>query len=156
MATRKSKASKFLELMDAASAYIAEEKPKSESPEDIARVMRPLTQDLTQESFFIVLLNTKNRILNIEAVTTGLVDRTQIHAREAFRTAIVQNTSRIILVHNHPSGDPTPSTQDIQCTRQLTEAGKIVGIQVIDHVVLGKKTQNRHKDYISFREEGLI
>jgi len=156
MVTRKKKASKFLELMDAASAYITEEKPKSESPEDIARVMRPLTQDLTQESFFIVLLNTKNRILSIEAVTTGLVDRAPIHAREAFRMAIVQNASRIVLVHNHPSGDPTPSTQDIACTRQLVEAGKIIGIEVIDHVVLGEKTESRYKDYISFREEGLI
>ena len=74
-------------------------------------------------------------------LTLGLVDRTQIHPREVFRSAIRENCSRVLLVHSHPSGDPTPSAQDIAATRQLVEAGKIVGIDVLDRVILGSRTE---------------
>jgi len=92
----------------------------------------------------------------MRCVTTGLVDRTQIHPREVFRDAIRENCTRLLLIHNHPSGDPTPSVQDIAATRQLVEAGKIVGIEVLDHIVLGRRTPNRTKDWVSFREENLM
>lgn len=75
---------------------------------------------------------------------------------KAFRSAIRESCSRIILVHNHPSGDPTPSAQDIACTRELVSAGKIVGIEVLDHVILGRRTLSRPCDYLSFREENLL
>ena len=75
---------------------------------------------------------------------------------EAFRQAIRENCSRILLVHHHPSGDPTPSAQDIAATRQLVEAGKIIGIEVLDHVVLGTRTETRLKDFVSFRQENLL
>jgi len=156
MATRKAQAIKFRELMEAASAYLIEEKPKTESPTELVDIMRPLVVDLVQETFFVVLLNAKNRVIKIEVATVGLVDRTQIHAREVFREAIVNNASRIIICHNHPSGDPTPSSQDISATRDLIGAGKIIGIEILDHIVMGKKTEKRQKDFLSFREEGLL
>lgn len=156
MATRKDKARRYREMMEEASAYVAEEKPKAECPNDVATLIRPLTQDAEQETFFVILLNTKNCVIKIERITVGLVDRAAVHAREVFRSAIVNNSSRLLLCHNHPSGDPTPSAQDIACTRSLVEAGKIVGIEVLDHVVLGNRTPQRTKDYLSFREENLI
>jgi len=156
MATRKAQAIKFRELMEAASSYLIEEKPKTESPSELADIMRPLVANLTQETFFVVMLNTKNRVISIDVATVGLVDRTQIHAREVFRGAIMKNASRIIICHNHPSGDPTPSSQDISATRNLIEAGKIIGIEVLDHLIMGKKTEKQYDDFLSFRQQSLL
>jgi DNA repair protein RadC len=84
------------------------------------------------------------------------VDRTQIHPREVFRFAIRENCSRVLLVHNHPSGDPTPSAQDIAANRQLVEAGKIVGIEVLDHVIVANPARVHGRAYVSFRQENLM
>ena len=94
-------------------------------------------KDLAQESYHVLTLNNKNKIINRHMVSLGTVDRCFVHARETFRAAILDSASRIIVVHNHPSGDTTPSAEDIQITKQLADAGKIIGIQLLDHVIIG-------------------
>jgi len=130
--------------------------PRLESPHQVASLMREKFRGKQQEEFHVLLLDTKHGLLRDEVVTVGLVDRSQVHAREVFRNAIKESCSRIILCHNHPSGDPTPSEQDIQCTKNLTAAGEIIGIQVLDHVVIGQRTNQRPRDYLSLREENMM
>ncbi len=103
-----------------------------------------------QEHLFAIHLDAKNKIKGYTLVTMGLIDRSHIHAREVFRSAIINGASRIILVHNHPSGDPTPSSQDISSTREMRCAGKIIGIQITDHIILGEI------DYYSLLDNGFI
>lgn len=143
-------------VMDAFARYVAETRPRLDAPEAIANLMRPVFAGRGQEEFHALLLNTRNELLHDELVSVGLLDRTQVHPREVFRSAIRNNCCRVALVHNHPGGDPTPSAQDIAATRQLVEAGKIVGIEILDHVVVGTRTQTRPKDFASFRQEGLL
>jgi DNA repair protein RadC len=92
-----------------------------------------------QEEFHIVTLNTKNRVIGTHLITIGTLDASLVHPREVFRKAIKDASSSVILVHNHPSGDPTPSREDFAVTNRLTEAGKLIGIDVLDHIVLGRE-----------------
>jgi DNA repair protein RadC len=133
-----------------------EEKPTLESPAQVADYLRGTFIGLQQEVFHALLVNTKHRLLRDETVTVGLLDRSQVHAREVFRTAIRECCSRIIVAHNHPSGDPTPSAQDVACTKNLVAAGKIIGIELLDHVIIGRATAARPRDWLSLREEGLL
>jgi DNA repair protein RadC len=103
-----------------------------------------------------LLLDTRNRLLRDEAVTRGLLDRSSVHAREVFRPAIQHSAAKLLLAHNHPSGDPTPSPQDLTCTKALVEAGKLIGIEVVDHLVMGAMLPGQVVDYYSFREHGLM
>ncbi|MBT4821529.1 MAG: DNA repair protein RadC [Lentisphaerae bacterium] len=129
---------------------------KVSGPGDVMGLFREHFRGAMQEEFHALLLNTKHCLMRDECITLGLVDRSHVHAREVFRTAIREGCSRIVLVHNHPSGDPTPSPQDITCTRQLKEAGDIVGIAVIDHVIVARPGVRAGRQYVSFREEGLL
>ena len=97
-----------------------------------------LSRDQTHEEFHIVTLDTKNKFIQSHQVTVGTLDASLVHPREVFRFAIRDSASSIILVHNHPSGDPTPSREDIQVTDRLTESGELLGIDVLDHIVLGR------------------
>lgn len=99
---------------------------------------RRLVLDRLQEEFHVVTLNTKNKIVDSHQVTIGTLDASLVHPREVFRLAIKDAASSLLLVHNHPSGDPTPSREDIQVTDRLTEVGKTIGIDVLDHIVLGR------------------
>jgi DNA repair protein RadC len=99
-----------------------------------------LISDAKQEEFHIVTLDTKNQVIDTHQITVGTLDASLVHPREVFRAAIKDAASSIILVHNHPSGDPTPSPEDLAVTRRLTECGKTLGIDVLDHIVLGRKT----------------
>lgn len=108
------------------------------------------------EIFVVLCLNAKNGVLAWHEVTSGLADRTQVHPREVFRLAVLTGASRIMLLHNHPSGDPTPSCQDIAANRQLVEAGKIIGIEVLDHVVVGGVSPTLGRRFVSFRQENLM
>ena len=103
----------------------------------------------------MISLDSKNGLINRVMVSLGLVDSSLVHPREVFRTAIGDSASAIALAHNHPSGDTTPSAEDLRITRQLIEAGKIVGINVIDHVVLGRVRGNTGPAFLSIRESGL-
>jgi DNA repair protein RadC len=123
------------------------------TPEDAHVVCRDLER-CAQESFHTILLNTKNELINRVLVTLGLVDASLVHPREVFRAAIQNGASAIVLVHNHPTGDPTPSAEDIRITRQLVEAGRIIDIRVIDHVVIGRHANGKPR-FTSMRESGL-
>jgi DNA repair protein RadC len=108
-----------------------------------------LLEDEPSEVFAILCLNTKLRVLAYHEVSRGSLDSSPAHPREVFRAAILANAAGIILVHCHPSGDPSPSPDDVALTRRLREAGAVLGIDVLDHLVTG------HGQYYSFRETGL-
>lgn len=132
------------------------ERAKLDSPERAAEYLREIFRDKTQEEMHVILLDTKNRFIRQQRITQGLLDRSAVHAREVFRPAIQYSAAKLLLAHNHPSGDPTPSPQDISCTKTLVAAGKVVGIEIIDHLVIGLRTDNSSLDYYSFREHDLM
>lgn len=120
------------------------------SPEDVVRRYQPLVRDLKQEEFRIILLDSANHLLADEVITTGILNSSLVHPREVFRRAIAEPAAGIILLHNHPSGNPEPSAEDIQITRQLVEASRIIGIPVHDHIILARTS------FTSFAERGLL
>lgn len=132
------------------------QKPVLDSPQAIARMFRERFRTLQQEELHALLLDTRNRLLRDETITIGLVDRSQVHPREVFRRAIRESCSRLAIVHNHPSGDPTPSQADVACTKQLMAAGKVVGVEVVDHVIVGGAGGLPDREYVSLRAEGLM
>jgi DNA repair protein RadC len=106
-------------------------------PEDAASLAQAFLAGVDREHFIVLLLDTKNKVTGINTVSIGSLNSSIVHPREVFKPAIIANAAGIILAHNHPSGDPTPSREDIEVTRQLIEAGKLLQIPVLDHVVLG-------------------
>jgi DNA repair protein RadC len=119
-------------------------------PRDVYERCAPSMRDLPQEEFRVLLMNTQHAITQEVVVTRGILDASMVHPREVFRAAIAENAAAIILTHNHPSGDPTPSAEDREVTRQLAAAGAVIGIPVLDHVVIGDAR------YVSFVEAGLL
>ena len=103
-----------------------------------------------EEHFCIFCLNNKNKIVGVHTISIGSLNASIVHPREVFKAAMLNNASGIICLHNHPSGDPEPSREDIEITRRLVEAGEIIGIKVLDHVIIGEQ------GYISTKERGLI
>ncbi len=118
------------------------------SPNDIALEFDFLKGEF-QENFWVVNVDTKNKIINKNLVSMGTVNSTMCHPRDVFRSAIVSNATSIIIVHNHPSGSTTPSDYDINITKTLNEAGKILGIKVLDHIIIGD-------NYFSFKENNYL
>jgi len=108
------------------------------------------------ETFQIILLNTRRRLIRVEEIADGTLDTILVHPREVFKVAIAANAAAVVLVHNHPSGDPTPSEADIKVTRDLIRAGQLLKIEVLDHVITGRATAERPKDYASLRELGYF
>ncbi len=135
---------------------LQEESPVLDSPENVVRLLRARNLVKEVETLQVLLLNTRRRLIRVEEITNGTVDTLLVHAREVFRSAISANASAIVLVHNHPSGDPTPSEADIKVTRDLIRAGQLLKIEVLDHVVLGRATAERAKDYSSLKELGYF
>lgn len=120
------------------------------SPEAVVRLIKPRLTEKKKECFFTVLLDVRNRYIRAEQVSVGSLDATIAHPREVFDPAVHDHAPSIIVVHNHPSGDPTPSAEDISLTRRLIEAGKVLGIKLLDHIVIaGEK-------FYSFRAQGLL
>ena len=108
------------------------------------------------ETFWVLLVNRRYHLVRPPLeITRGILDASLVHPREVFKQAIRTNSAAVVLVHNHPSGDPTPSAEDIRITRQLVEAGKIVQIDVLDHIIIGS-AQNGGREYVSLRESGLV
>jgi len=138
------------------SAEEARESFTINNPESAAPFLSQLLAGKAQEEFHVLLLNTKNEIIRNVQISLGLLDRSHVHPREVFREAVKSGTSKIILAHNHPSGDPSPSRQDIECTRNLIEAGNILGIKVVDHIIIGHKLSNSSRQFISLRQEALV
>jgi DNA repair protein RadC len=130
--------------------------PPIREPESVYRILAPLARGQQQEIFWAVLLNTKNRLIGQPIETTrGLLDSSPVHPREVFTKAIRYSAASVILAHNHPSGDPTPSKEDIDITRRLIEAARILGMRVVDHLIVGKPS-DFSPGYVSLREKNLV
>jgi len=128
-----------LELGRRATEERLPDRPRIRGPADVHALMAPRLRDLPHEEFHALLLNTQHRVLSDVTVTRGILDASLIHPREVFRPAIVEKAAAVILVHNHPSGDPAPSAEDRAVTRQMMEAGQTIGIRVLDHVVVADR-----------------
>jgi DNA repair protein RadC len=118
--------------------------------------MRERNRLENSEQLQILLLNTRRRLIRVVDGPVGTLDTILVHAREVFRPALAANAAAVVLVHNHPSGDPTPSDADIKVTRDLVRAGQLLKIDVLDHVIIGRKTKEGGKDYASLRELGYF
>ena len=136
--------------------HVGNDKPHLKAPAEVADYLLPVLRDKAQEEMHVLLLDSRHRLLRDVLATIGLADRSQTHAREVFREAIRANCTRIILAHNHPAGDPTPSSQDLECTRGLEAAGKVIGIEVLDHVIIGERTPAHPQPWFSLRTSGLM
>lgn len=121
-----------------------------QSPRDAADLLMEQLRYLQKEHFVCLFLNTKNHVIAQETLSMGSLNASIVHPREVFRAAIKCSSASIICAHNHPSGDPTPSPEDIKITRRLLEAGEIVGIDVLDHIVIGDGK------FVSLKEQGFI
>jgi DNA repair protein RadC len=133
-----------------------EESPVLDNPATVVNFVRESNRLKNVEAFQVLLLNTRKKLIRIEEISEGTLDTLLVHPREVFRAAISANAAGIILVHNHPSGDPTPSEADIKVTRDLIRAGQLLKIDVVDHVIIGCATAERAKDYASLRELGYF
>lgn len=125
-------------------------KHKINSPEDVYRRLYPTMRESKREHFVELCLDTKNQVIREDTISIGSLNANIVHPREVFRTALIASAAHIIVAHNHPSGDPTPSREDIDITKKLVETGKIMGIDVLDHVIIG---DGRH---FSMKEAGHI
>jgi len=119
------------------------------NPETLVKAIRATIQDKAKEHFKLVLLNTRNKVTGIMPISVGTLNASLVHPREVFKEAIQGSASSVILVHNHPSDDLEPSEEDIKLTRRMVEAGKILGIEVLDHIII-----TRH-DFLSLKSRGL-
>lgn len=135
---------------------LAGDAPLLDTPERVADYLREANRLLEVETFQAVLLNTRRRLIRVEQLSQGTLDTILVHPREVFRAAIAANAAALIIVHNHPSGDPTPSDADIKVTRDLIRAGQLLKIEVLDHVILGRASEQRTKDHASLRELGYF
>ena len=128
------------------------EVPVIKSPAEVYQAAKQLLalHEEPEEHFCILCLNTKNKIVGVHTISIGSLNASIVHPREVFKAAMLNNASEIICLHNHPSGDPEPSREDIETTRRLVEAGEIMGIRVLDHVIIGEQR------YLSMKEKGLM
>ncbi len=120
------------------------------SPSDVSQMFIPLLRDEVKEKFIVISLNSANRIIRYNIISTGSLNESVVHPREVFKVAIENNSANIILLHNHPSGNTTPSIADIKITEKLVKAGKLLGIEVFDHIIIAEKK------YYSFVENQKI
>jgi len=120
------------------------------SHQDVIKVVRQRLKDKKKEQFLVLCLDTRNNLIRICTISTGTLDANIVHPREVFKEAIQSLASSIILVHNHPSGNPEPSEADIEITKRIQETGKIVGIDVLDHIIIADNKS------FSFKEKGLV
>lgn len=126
-------------------------------PEAIAALFRPIIAGLQIEKFWVLCLNRKNRLIKLVQVTSGTATATLAHPREVYREALRYAATAVVCVHNHPSGDPAPSSQDVQVTRSLREASKAIDVSLLDHVVCGSRESDPlGLGYFSFREAGML
>lgn len=125
------------------------ERPQIKSPADVAALLMLEMAHLDQEQLRVVLLDTKNRLLKIQTVYVGSLNSSMVRIGEIFKEAIRLNSAALIVSHNHPSGEPTPSPEDVMVTRQIVEAGKLLDIEILDHIVIGSGR------WVSMRERGL-
>ncbi len=120
------------------------------SPEDAVELFRNFIGDLDREGFALLCLSTKNEPTALHMVSTGTLNASLVHPREAYKLAILANSSAVIACHNHPSGHPDPSREDIEMTKRLKEAGELLGIDFLDHIIIGDGC------HVSLKEQGLM
>ena len=137
-------------------AELRAERPLLDSPERISDWLREDFPATGVERLVVLLLDTRRRLIRVEELAHGTLNEIHVHAREVFRAAIAANAAGIVLAHNHPSGDPTPSDADIKVTRDLIRAGQVLKIEVLDHVIIGRRTTERARDYASLKELGYF
>ena len=149
----KDKQSKRVELVSIKlvkeSSFLYEER-KVSSPETATKLFGRFFEDLDREKFVVACLNTKNEVNCVEIISIGSLNASIVHPREVYKTAIISNAASIIVAHNHPSGHTQPSKEDINITKRLREAGELIGIPLIDHLIIGGE-----KTY-SFKESGEL
>lgn len=138
------------ELLRRMPASDAADRPVLQAPEDVARIFSPKLRDLRHEEFWALLLTTSNHLMRELRITSGTLNSSLVHPRECFAEAITERAASVIFVHNHPSGNHEPSQEDIAITKQLAEAGKILGIPVYDHLIIGGA------QFSSFAQRGLL
>jgi DNA repair protein RadC len=140
----------LFELARRLESFTEEEKPRISSPEAVYRFIYPKLREQKKESFIALYLDTKNQLIREEIISIGSLNANIVHPREVFKTAIAESAAAIIVAHNHPSGDPAPSQNDIDITRKLIETGRIVGIDLYDHIITGNGR------FLSMKEQNLI
>ena len=150
----------YAQIMEACAAYVTCNNTPIREPEAAYRFVRPVLTAATggdkQECMMVLLLDTKNKAIGVPRVATlGLLDSSPVHPREVFREAVRDGAASVILAHNHPSGDPTPSKEDLDVTRRLVEAGKLLGIRVVDHLICGRPSDTT-PGFVSLREKNLV
>jgi len=138
------------ELANRLESSAAPEKPLIKTPEDVAGLVMGRLKEKKKEYFLAILLDTRSRLIKVSEISIGSLDASVVHPREAFKEVISASAASVIFVHNHPSGDPTPSEDDIKLTKRLVEVGEIMGTDVLDHVIIGGKA------YLSLKREGLF
>lgn len=138
-----------LELGKRLSLTAPEDNPQIKSPEDVATLVMADMALLEQEHFRTLLLDAKNRVQSVQTIYVGKLDGVNIRVGDVFREAVRRNAAAMVVVHNHPSGDPTPSPEDVRVTEQMVQAGRLLGIDVLDHLVIGRGR------YVSLKERGL-
>jgi DNA repair protein RadC len=119
-------------------------------PEAVVKAIRASIKDKAKEHFKLILLNPRNKIIGISTISIGTLNASLVYPREVFKDAIMHSAASVVLAHNHPSGDPEPSEDDLKITKKLVDSGKILGIEVLDHIVISKS------NFLSFKERGLI
>jgi len=125
-------------------------KPLVKTPEDVVGLVRGRLKGKKKEHFLALLLDTRNQLIKVAEISVGSLDSSLVHPREVFKEAISATAASVIFAHNHPSGDPTASEDDIRLTKRLAEVGEIVGIDVLDHIIISDK------NYLSLKREGLF
>jgi len=140
-----------LELSKRLEADVGEKpQPVLKSPEDVAAVMKSKLKGKKKEHFWVLCLDTRNKLINCKPVSIGSLDTSIVHPREVFKEAVSSSAASVIFVHNHPSGDPEPSKEDIELTKRLVKAGEIIGIDVLDHIIVCDKS------YLSLKAKNLF
>ena len=140
----------LFELSKRLESYTSEPKIKIREPADIYQLIYPKIREEKKEKTIILCLDAKNHVIFEQTVFIGSLNISVVHPREIFKTALIESAAGVILVHNHPSGDPTPSKEDIELTERLVESGKLIGIDILDHVIIGDGS------FVSLKRDGYI
>ncbi len=138
------------ELTKRIAAYCEEEHPVIECKDDVTKLLAPHMKFLPREEFRVILLDSKQKLIRVDTVSLGSLDKALVEPRDVFRPAITAGAASVVIVHNHPSGDPAPSEHDVSLTKELCLCGKILDIEVLDHIIIGIR------EHISFREKRLM
>lgn len=139
-----------LELGKRISVVSFNDRPKIDNPQVASSLVMEEMRYLDREHFRIMILNTKNQVISVETISVGSLNSSIVHPREVFKHAIRKSAAALILVHNHPSGDPTPSSEDLKVTKRLMDAGILLGIEILDHIIIGDNK------FYSMKDRGII